>query len=63
MAIQLSGLARYLWTGLSGDTKPTDPIRVNINDVFLETDTGKWYIFNGLAWSVSNVRPPFRGPQ
>lgn len=62
MAIQLSQITRYLWTGLSGDTKPTDPLRVNINDSFLETDTGKFYIFNGVAWSLSNSTPPMRGP-
>ena len=62
MALQVSGIARYLWTGLSGDTKPTDPIRVGINDVFFETDTAKYYVFNGVAWSVSNSKPPMRGP-
>ena len=60
MAVQLSSIGRYLWTGLSGDTKPTDLTRVNINDVFLETDTSKWYVFNGVTWSLSGSQPPMR---
>jgi len=35
---------------------------VGINDVFFETDTAKYYVFNGVAWSVSNSKPPMRGP-
>ena len=42
MTITSGSLSQYMWTGLSGDTKPTDTIRVGQNDVFLETDTGKY---------------------
>lgn len=33
--------------GYSTDTKPTD---VNINDIFVELDTGTAYSWNGFAW-------------
>jgi hypothetical protein len=60
MAVTMGPLARYVWTGLSGDTKPTDLMRVNQNDVFLETDTQKWWVFNGTTWSVSKNVPLMR---
>lgn len=59
MAITMAGTAAYLWQGLSSDTKPTD-IRVSVNDVFLETDTGKYWVYNGTAWFASASRPPLR---
>jgi hypothetical protein len=33
--------------GYSTDTKPTD---VELNDLFIELDTGDAYAWNGLAW-------------
>jgi hypothetical protein len=33
--------------GYSTDTKPTD---VNVNDLFIELDTGSAYAWNGSAW-------------
>lgn len=51
MAITLAASPRYLWQGLSGDTKPTDG-RPGINDLFFETDTGNFFIFNGVSWSA-----------
>lgn len=33
--------------GLSTDTKPTD---AQINELFLELDTGDLYYFDGTAW-------------
>ena len=33
--------------GYSTDTKPTD---VNLNDIFVELDTGDAYSWNGSAW-------------
>ena len=35
--------------GVSTDTKPTD---VDINDMFIELDTGNAYYFNGSTWEV-----------
>ena len=35
--------------GTSGDTKPTD---ANINDVFVEFDTGDAYFWDGSVWQV-----------
>lgn len=35
--------------GKSTDTKPTD---ANINDMFIELDTGEGYFWNGSAWQV-----------
>ena len=35
--------------GLSTDTKPTN---ANINDVFVEFDTGDAYYWDGSAWQV-----------
>ena len=64
MTITSASLSEYMWTGLAGDTKPTDNTRVGQNDVFLETDTGKYYIANILAgvvtWVVSTAKPPMR---
>ena len=50
MTIAMGSIPRRLWTGLSGDTKPTDTIRVNQNDLFFETDTGLYSVFNGVSW-------------
>ena len=33
--------------GKSTDTKPTD---VNVNDMFIELDTGSAYAWNGSTW-------------
>ena len=35
--------------GKSTDTKPTD---VNVNDMFIELDTGDAYYWDGLSWQV-----------
>lgn len=35
--------------GKSTDTKPTN---ANINDVFIELDTGDAYYWDGLSWQV-----------
>ena len=35
--------------GKSTDTKPTD---VNVNDMFIELDTGDAYFWDGSAWQV-----------
>ena len=35
--------------GKSTDTKPTD---ANINDMFIELDTGEAYYWDGLSWQV-----------
>ena len=35
--------------GKSTDTKPTD---VNVNDMFIELDTGNAYFWDGSAWQV-----------
>ena len=35
--------------GKSTDVKPTD---ANINDMFIELDTGDSYYWDGLAWQV-----------
>lgn len=35
--------------GKSTDTKPTD---VNVNDIFIELDTGDAYFWDGSAWQV-----------
>lgn len=51
MAITLAATPRYQWLGLSSDTKPTDA-RVGINDLFYATDTGIFYIYNGVSWAV-----------
>jgi len=51
MAVTLGPAPRYQWQGLSTDTKPTGNT-VDVNQLFFETDTGKFYIFNGVAWNV-----------
>jgi hypothetical protein len=51
MAIRVGPLSTQLWSGLSGDTKPTaSDARIRQNDVFFETDTFKWYLWNGDVW-------------
>lgn len=35
--------------GKSTDTKPTD---ANLNDLFIELDTGDAYFWDGLSWQV-----------
>lgn len=50
MTITYNHAPRYLWSCLSGDTKPIDA-RVAINDLLLQTDTGTYYIFNGTTWN------------
>lgn len=42
------GIAGGQWQGLSTDTKPQD---ADINDLFLELDTGDFYYFDGSTWS------------
>ena len=50
MTIAMSTIPRRMWTGLSGDAKPTDATRVNQNDIFFETDTSLYSVFNGVSW-------------
>lgn len=35
--------------GKSTDIKPTD---VNVNDIFIELDTGNAYFWDGSAWQI-----------
>lgn len=35
--------------GKSTDTKPTD---ANVNDLFIELDTGDAYYWDGLTWQI-----------
>ena len=35
--------------GKSTDTKPTD---ANLNDIYVELDTGDAYFFNGFQWEL-----------
>lgn len=44
--IQLGAIRRY--SGLSSDTKPTS--RVPDGATFYETDSGRTFTFDGLAW-------------
>lgn len=37
------------YRGLSTDTKPTETAEVN--SLFLELDTGKFYFFDGTSWN------------
>ena len=37
------------YRGLSTDTKPTETAEVN--SLFLELDTGKFYYFDGTTWN------------
>jgi hypothetical protein len=47
MAVTLiNNVARY--TGDSNDTKPTTGL--NVNDLFLELDTGDMYYWDGSDW-------------
>lgn len=54
MTVTLAPTPRYQWQGLSGDTKPTTNT-VGINDIFFETDTGKFFIYNGTAWNSYTI--------
>jgi len=56
MTITVGPLSTQLWQGLAADTKPvhnTQPNPPKINDVFFETDTGKWYLFDGDKWTAT----------
>ena len=59
MAVSVASIAKGLWTGLAGDTKPTDS-RVSPNDVYLETDTGNYFVYTGAAWAASFSKPPLK---
>jgi len=41
------------WEGLSGDVKPAAPTFVG--STFYETDTGRTYLWNGVAWVIMPV--------
>lgn len=45
------------WFGLAADTKPTVGTGNNpapdAGDAFVETDTGKVYVYTGTAWSAA----------
>ena len=49
MTVAMAGLPNAMWTGLSGDTMPTDA-RVHENDIFFQTDTGLYFLWTGTAW-------------
>jgi hypothetical protein len=49
MTVAMAGLPNAMWTGLSGDTMPTDA-RVHENDIFFQTDTGLYFLWTGAAW-------------
>ena len=52
-------LAANIITGLRTDTKPTN---VPTNSIFLETDTGRWLVYNGTAWiSFYKTRESYAG--
>lgn len=51
MTVTLAPVPRYQFQGLSGDTKPVNPLVAGINDLFFESDTGNLFIFNGSAWN------------
>jgi hypothetical protein len=62
MAIIYIGDGKYI--GLSADVKPTTG--VTVNSIFKETDTRRWFIFNGTLWNlfdVSSARPIIYGDQ
>lgn len=40
-----------LWQGISSDVKPTNDVRLAINDVFFEQDTFKYYLWDGSTWN------------
>lgn len=50
MTVTLGPVPRYQYQGLSADTKPTSSI-VGVNDLFFETDTGNFFIYNGVSWN------------
>lgn len=50
MTVTLGPTPRYQWQGLSSDTKRTDNT-VGVNDIFFETDTGIFFIYNGTGWN------------
>lgn len=49
--------SRQRWLGLSTDAKPTagtgSTPAPSAGDPFVETDTGKVYVFTGTAWSAA----------
>ena len=47
------GEADYDLKGLSTDIKPTEGIA--INSIFLELDTGKFFLWNGTDWQKVGV--------
>lgn len=57
MAVTMAKISGHMFQGTSSDTKPTPQ---SINAIFYETDTGKFYIFNGASWSLSSAQPPMR---
>lgn len=50
-------LARTRWFGLSTDTKPAasqgNTPAPDAGDPFVETDTGKVYVYTGTGWSAA----------
>ncbi len=58
MAIaRVSKLGKTRWFGLSIDTKPNagtgNAVMPAAGDPFVETDTGKVYVWTGDAWSAA----------
>ncbi len=44
----------YVIVGLSSETKPTNVVS---NSVFLEVDTGDWWIYTAAVWSLCGKQP------
>lgn len=56
MAITVGVKGVHLWQGLAADTKPgANDGRVALNDVFFETDTTKYYLWNGSVWTYTGA--------
>ena len=57
MVVRVFKDGKTRWLGLSTDTKPTKSDGANpgprTGDPFIETDTGKVYIYTGSAWSAA----------
>ena len=41
-----------IYTGLSSDTKPTAGVGLMAGSVFIETDTGRMYTWDGTDWEA-----------
>ena len=63
MSISVGPVGSKLWQGVAADTKPTaSDLRLAVNDVFFETDTFKWFIWNGATWNATAAAAPYVVP-